>query len=130
MRELVVYPDAEKVVITYLVPILQAYGGGVGIDVRGAGGRFVRVRRIGGGDASPAHDRAAIDLLVWHDTDLLRMRLAQHLWGALRAADGDEAAGAVLVYLSTTLAPRQMPDPADATKSVCMFTVELLVRNV
>lgn len=129
MRELVVYPDAEKAAITYLVPILQAYGGGVGIDVRGAGGRFVRVRRIGGGEASPAHDRAVIDLLVWHDSDFSRMKLAQHLWAALRAADGDEAAGAVLVYVSTVLGPRQMPDPADSTKSVCMFTVELLLRS-
>jgi hypothetical protein len=129
MRELVAYPDAEKAVITYLVPILQAYGGGVGIDVRGSGGRFVRVRRIGGTEASPAHDRASLDVLVWHDTDLLRMRLAQHLWAALRAADGDEAAGAVLSYSGTVLGPRQMPDPADANKSVCLFTVELLLRN-
>jgi hypothetical protein len=129
VRELTVYPDAEKAAISYLLPILDAYGGGVGIDVRGSGARFVRVRRVGGGDASPLHDRAVLDLLVWHDTDLKRMALAQHLWAALRAADGDVAGGAVVLYLGTVLAPRQMPDPADATKSVCLFTVELLLRS-
>lgn len=129
MRELTVYPDAEKVAIGYLLPVLSAYGGGVGIDVRGGGGRFVRVRRVGGGPESPAHDRAVLDLLVWHDSDKTRMALAQHLWAALRAADGDTVEGAVLLYSATVLGPRQMPDPADDTKTVCLFTVELLLRS-
>lgn len=129
MRELVTFPDVEKAVITYLLPVLETFGGGVGIDVRGSGGRFVRVRRVGGTNASPAHDRPTVDVVVWHDSDLERMRLAQHLWAALRAADGDAAAGAVLVFSATVLGPRQMPDPADDTKTVCLFTVELLLRN-
>ena len=129
MRELTVYPDAELATILYLRPHLEAYGGGVGIDVRGGGGRFVRVRRIGGVEGSPAHDRASLDLLVWHDSDLKRMALAQHLWAVLRAADGDRAGAAVLYYSATVMAPRQMPDPADETKAVCLLTVELLLRQ-
>jgi hypothetical protein len=69
-----------------------------------------------------------VDVLVWHDSDLARMALAQRLWGFLRAAD-DVVGGAVLTYSATILGPRQMPDPADDTKTVAMFTVEVLTRN-
>ena len=129
MRELVEHPDAERAVITYLLPLLDAYGGGVGIDVRGGGGRFVRVRRVGGTEHTPNHDAPMLDVLVWHDSDYSRMALARHLWAALRAADGDVAGDAVVLYLDTVLGPRQVPDPADDTKTVCMFTVRMAVRR-
>lgn len=129
MRELAVHPDAEKAVIDYLLPVLSAYSGGITIDVRGGGGRHVRVRRVGGADLSPNHDAPVLDVLVWHDSDFQRMQLAQHLWAALRAADGDTVGSAVVLYLDTTLGPRQMPDPADDTKTVCLFTVRLSVRR-
>ena len=77
--------SAEKAAIGYLLPHLPE---GVGIDVRGAGGRFVRVRRVGGTSASPLHDAPMLDVLVWHDSDLERMALAQHVWAVLRAAAG------------------------------------------
>jgi hypothetical protein len=131
MREVVTFPDAEKAVIDYLLPVLAAYqGGGIPIDVRGGGKRFVRVRRVGGTELTVAHDSPVLDVLVWHDTDFKRMALAQHLWAALRAADGDETTQAVLLYQSTTLGPRQMPDPADPNNSVAMFTVSMLVRSL
>ena len=128
MREPVVFPDAEKAVIEYLAPVLAAYDPDVPMDVRGAGPRFVRVRRIGGAEDDVAHDHPSLDVLVWHDTDRSRMALAMVLWGALRAADGDTTSEAVLVYRDTMLGPRQTPDPADDTKTVCLFTVTLLVR--
>jgi hypothetical protein len=117
--------DAEQVVIAYLQPHLPA---GVDIDVRGGGGHFVRVRRIGGVESSPNHDRPVLDVIIWHDDDKQRMSLALELWTLLRAAAGDEAAGGVLMYGSTTLGPRQMPDPADDTQVVCLFTVEMVTR--
>ena len=129
MRELTVHPDAEKAVIDYLLPVLDAYGGGVSIDVRGGGGRSVRVRRVGGTEYTPNHDAPVLDVLVWHDSDYSRMALARHLWAALRAADGDQVGTAVLLYLDTTLGPRQVPDPADDTKTVCLFTVRMAVRR-
>lgn len=129
MLPVTVYPDAEAAAITYLVPLLGAYDSTVGLNVRGSGGRFVRVRRVGGAALSPSHDLATLDLLVWHDTDKSRMALAQRLWAWLRAANNDPAGSAVVLFNSTVLGPRQMPDPADDTKAVCMFTVELVVRS-
>lgn len=127
MRDVATFPDSEKAVIGYLLPHLDP---GVGIDVRGSGGRFVRVRRVGGIELSPNHDGPTVDVMVWHDTDRLRMQTAQRLWALLRAADGDDATDdAVILYGSTFLGPRQMPDPADDTKTVCLFTVQLVVRS-
>jgi hypothetical protein len=122
--------DAELVVIEYLRPTLAAIAPDAKIDVRGGGGHFVRVRRVGGIAPSPAHDQPMLDVMIWHDSDMQRMRLALELWRVLRAAAGDVASGGVIFYIGTTLGPRQMPDPADDTKTVCMFTVELLTRPV
>jgi hypothetical protein len=124
-----VYPDAEAAAIDYLLPLLTAYDNSVQIGVRGAGVRYVRVRRVGGNALSPSHDLATLDVLVWHDGDRSRMALAQHLWAWLRAANNDVAGSAVVLHNATVLAPRQMPDPADDTKTVCMFTVQLVVRS-
>jgi hypothetical protein len=129
MREHVVFPDAEKAVIEYLQPVLAAFDPDVPIDVRGAASRFVRVRRIGGAEADVAHDHPSLDVHIWHDTDRSRMALGMVLWGALRAADGNTTSEAVLIYRDTILGPRQVPDPADDTKTVCLFTVTLLVRS-
>lgn len=128
MEPVTVYPDAEKVAIDYLMPPLSAYDSSVPISVRGSGPRFVRVRRVGGTEESPAHDRPVLDVIVWHDSDKSRMALASQLWGWLRAA-ADTVGPAVLYYDATVLGPRQMPDPADDTKTVCMFTVQMLVRS-
>lgn len=117
--------DAEKVVIAWLSPVLPS---GVGIDVRGGGGTFVRVRRIGGVELTPNHDQPVVDVMVWHADDASRMSLALDLWTRLRSANNDAADDAVVTYISTTLGPRQMPDPADDTKTVCLFTVQLVTR--
>jgi len=120
--------DAESAAITYLMPLLAADFPDVQISNRGSGARFVRVRRVGGVELSPNHDRPQLDVIVWHDSDKTRMQLAMSLWLWLRAANNDVAGDAVVLYASTTLGPRQLPDPADSTKTVCMFTVELITR--
>jgi hypothetical protein len=122
------YADAEAAAVDFLAPLLATYDPSIGIGVRGGGGRFVRVRRVGGIEQTPNHDRPSIDVLIWHDSDRSRMALANQLWAWLRAANNDAAGDAVVLYGSTVLGPRQMPDPADDTKSVAMFTVELIVR--
>jgi len=122
------YADAEAAGVDFLLPLLSAYDPTVKIGVRGAGPRFVRVRRVGGLDMTPNHDSAVLDVLVWHDSDKTRMTLANQLWAWLRAANNDVAGDAVVLYRDTVLGPRQMPDPADETKVICMLTVELIVR--
>lgn len=128
MRDVSTFVDAEKATIDYLMPLLTELDSSVQISNRGAGARFVRVRRVGGVELTPNHDAPRIDVLVWHDSDKLRMQLAMQLWAWLRAADGDAVDSAFVTYSSTLLGPRQMPDPADDSKSICMLTVDLIVR--
>ncbi|MFF1820394.1 hypothetical protein ACFVWG_24020 [Kribbella sp. NPDC058245] len=128
MRPVAPYADAEAAAVNFLAPLLAGYDPTIQIGVRGAGPRFVRVRRVGGIDTTPNHDRPVLDVLVWHDTDKTRMHLANQLWAWLRAANNDPAGDAVVLYAATVLGPRQMPDPADETKAICLFTVELIVR--
>lgn len=128
MLPVTVFADAEKAAIDYLVPKLAAYDNTVNIGVRGGGGRFVRVRRVGGTELTPGHDQALLDVICWHDSDKTRMALAQQVWAWLRAANNDTAGVAVILYSATLTGPGQFPDPADDTKTVCLFTVELIVR--
>lgn len=129
MLPVTIYPDAEAAVIALVQPLLLAYDPTFTIDVRGGDGHHVRVRRVGGVASTPAHDAPTLDVIVWHDADALRMAAAQRLWAWLRAANNDRAGDAVVTYTGTVLGPRQVPDPADDTKTVCLFTVALLVRN-
>src|SRR5690606_8018450 len=116
-------------VIDYIAPLLAAYDNTVTIDVRDGGGRHVRLRRIGGTELTPGHDLPTIDVMAWHDDDQTRTALAMNLRAWPRAANNDPAGAAVICYMSTFLGPRQLPDPADATKSFCMFTVSMIVRR-
>lgn len=131
MLPVVTLPDAELVALEYLRPRLTAMPEWsttkIGTLVP-ASRPFVQLRRIGGASAWPGVDAPRIDVVVYHDTDHNRMRLALTCWGLFQAAASDRVASGVVTYTSTTLGPRQMPDPADPTKRVAMFTVDLLIR--
>jgi hypothetical protein len=143
MLPVVVTPDAELAVLDYLRP---QFSGGYGVGEYGIGAfggptgvklgtvvpstrPFVQVRRIGGSSELPGYDQPRVDVIVYHDTDHNRMGLAMLCWALLKAAAADRAGDAVVSYVETTLGPRQMPDPANATARVAMFTCDLLVRS-
>jgi hypothetical protein len=121
--------DAERVLIEWLKPTV----GSVPIDVRGGGSpgqAFVRVRRIGGVELTPHHDAPMFDVMCWHDSDAERMQLALQLWQRVRSANNDAAGDGVLLYRSTVLGPRQIVDPSDDTKSIAIFSCELVIHPV
>lgn len=132
MLPVVTLPDAELAAIEYLRPRLVAVpewsAARVGTLVS-ASRPFVQLRRVGGAIELPGYDAPRLDVIAYAADDATRMRLAHTCWGLLRAAAGDRAGSvAVISYAATLLGPRQMPDPADATKRVAMLTVDLLVR--
>jgi hypothetical protein len=124
-------PDAEVVTLEYLRPRLTAIAewqtAKLGTVV-GTSRPFVQLRRVGGSSEWPGVDAPTLDVIVYHDTDHNRMRLAHACWALLRSAASDATDSGVVSYVSTLLGPRQMPDPADTTKRVAMFTVDLLTR--
>lgn len=142
MLPVVVTPDAEVAVLDYLRPhFAGGYGSGFyGVGAYGtttgvklgtvvpAARPFIQVRRIGGSSEVPGLDQPRLDVIVYHDNDYNRMGLARMTWALLKAAAADRAGSAVINYVSTLMGPRQMPDPANASARVAMFTVDLIVR--
>jgi hypothetical protein len=133
MLPVVTLPDAEIAALEFLRPLLasrpETYAAGVKVGtVVPATRPFVQVRRIGGSSETPGVDQPRLDVIVYHDTDFNRMALARLCWALFKAAASDRAGQAAVSYVSTLLGPRQMPDPANASARVCMFTIDLLVR--
>lgn len=87
-------------------------------------GAFVMVRRVGGTMTNVVQDRARIDVMVWHTNDANRMRLANKMRGALFAARGTQGIQAVSEFLG----PTRLPDPADPSTPVVLFTAQVTVR--
>lgn len=125
MQPLVIMPDAEKAVLDYLKPALasrtEPHAVGVVVaNVYKGEVKHVQVRRVGGTKGTPVHDRPRMDFIVRHVNDFDRMGLAQLVRGLVAAGFGPVA---------EFMGPRQMPDPADSTKTVVMFTVEFVLRG-
>jgi len=133
MLPVVVTPDAEQAAIDYLRPALAArsepYVIGVKVGtVVGTSRPFVHIRRIGGASDLPGFDQPRLDVVVYHTNDANRIDLAKLCWAIFKAAASDHAGTAVVSYVSTTLGPRVMPDPANPSERVGFLTVDLLIR--
>jgi metal-dependent amidase/aminoacylase/carboxypeptidase family protein len=85
---------------------------------------FVMVRRVGGSLTNVVQDRARIDVMVWHTNDAARMHLANKMRAALFAARGTQRIQSVSEFLG----PTRLPDPADPTVAVVLFTAQVTVR--
>lgn len=121
--------DAEKRVVDLihdrLIPSVSALAGFT-VGTRVAPGKtptnFIRVRNIGGTSESYA-ERWRVDVMVWTDgsigSEAQRNRTASILLACLRK------------YLRCTVfaTPIPLPDPADNTKTMSLFTVELLLKG-
>lgn len=92
--------------------------------------KFVQVRRIGGSTTSVVLDRPRIDCLVHLDADAgERKDLAIEVHALLLAISNDPVDDALLYSASDILAPIDVPDSVDDSKSVCLLTVEITMRR-
>lgn len=123
--------DAEKLLTDWLFTLVS------GTDVPGVSGwsvgttikpgttptNAIRVRIIGGVEEQRVGDRPRLDVRMWGDGSYATE-------GAVK-----RNARAVLARLrrdfraNVALDPIALPDPADTTKTLVMFTVELLTRG-
>lgn len=83
----------------------------------------VYTRNLGGTTQGRTHDRPRLDVLVWADgsvkTASTAMKMARTLHGmALRD-----------LRATTFASPVILPDPADGSKRLALFTVELLTKG-
>jgi hypothetical protein len=123
---LVIPADPEKVVVDFihdLIPTLSDLTGWT-VSTKIPDGQTpvkrIGVRSIGGSDEQVVADRPRVDIRVWGDgTEANRSRVARLLLAHLRKQ----------FRVSLFAAPVPLPDPADNTKTLTLFTVELLLRG-
>lgn len=125
----VVPADAEKAIVDVihdtLIPSLPDLSGFTVGTVMAAGvspKNYIRVRTIGGGSADYA-ERTRVDVMVWTDgtigTEAKRGRISRLLMAHLRKN----------LRCKIFATPIPLPDPADPTKTISLFTVELLLKG-
>lgn len=91
--------------------------------------KFIQVRRIGGSTGSAVLDRPRIDCLVFLDNPGERKDLAIETHALLLAIANDTVGDALLYSAEDFLAPIDVPDPVDETRTVSMLTVEITMRK-
>lgn len=126
MMPLVIPADPEKTVVDFLyalIPTLTDLTGWTVSTVVPAGQTPVKritVRSIGGTDEQVVADRPRVDIRVWGDgTEANRSRVARLLLAHLRRQ----------FRCRVFASPVPLPDPADNTKTLTLFSVELLLRG-
>jgi len=123
---LVTPADPEKVVVDFLYGLTQTLPdlSGWNVSTKIPDGQTpvkrVAVRSVGGTDEQIVADRTRVDVRVWGDgTEVNRSRTARLLLAHLRRQ----------FRCRLFAAPVPLPDPADNTKTLTLFTVELLLRG-
>ena len=122
--------DAEKRVVDVIhdklipnLPELTGFTVGTRVPDGVTPRNFVQVRTIGGTDFNTGIDRVRVDVKVWTDgtisTEAARNRTARIVLAHLRKYLGCK------VFAT----PIPLPDPADNTKNLTLFTIELFLRG-
>jgi hypothetical protein len=127
----VVQADALEVIAAFLaaeVPTIDDPAGFTfaGSDIPSASTPKWKVhcRHVGGVGEGRTHDRPRVDVLVWADgtvaTQPVALEMSRILHGRARAA----------LRTRDVASPVLLPDPADGSKRLALFTLELLTKGV
>ena len=128
---LVIQADALKVAADYLAAAVPTVTdpagftfGGTDIQPTVTPVNKVMCRYIGGISEGPTHARPRIDVLVWADgtvsTQGKALKMARTLHGMMRRD----------LRTRDFASPVLLPDPANASKKLALFTIELLTKGV
>lgn len=128
---LVVQADALLVASTYLAAAVPAVSdpagfafGGSDIKAHVTPVNKVMCRYVGGIAEGRTHARPRIDVLVWADgtvaTQGKALKMARTLHGLMRRD----------LRTRDFASPVILPDPADSSKKLALFTLELLTKGV
>lgn len=131
MQPVVIYPDAELVVIDYLRSKLatrsEPFVTGVLLGNKvpsPRAARFVRVRRNGGVESAPTVDRPRIDVECWAQTDGDAADLSALCRALIRSMQNVTPVRRVDDFLG----PTPIPDP-ESNQPRYLFTVEISMRG-
>lgn len=125
------FPDAVKLAVDYLKPILEPFPAHVGSRVPNVPlafpFNFVVVRRAGGTPLYPVRDQARLDVWAWARKDPEAMDLAIACRTAIWEMSGTEVDNTMIYRVDEFMAPQQMDDPETGLPRV-WATYELDIR--
>lgn len=126
---MIVPPNTVKTVLDYLRPALAArtepYAAGVGVGNKyAAEPKHIQVRPVGGSSEDFAHSGPRFDFIVRHPTDFDRDELGRLAYGLVFAGQGP-----AFSRVQSVMLPTPFPDPADSSKTVVMFTVQITMQG-
>lgn len=127
MREVLVFPDAEYVALTWLDENLDVPVHTLVPDPRPSA--WVRVQRTGGIRSTIVTDAASITVEAWADTYEIASDLAQLARGYLHAATGENVDGVAVWRVEEFAGPASLPDPISGQPRHT-FTVAMHLRGV
>jgi hypothetical protein len=126
---LILMPNALKVVLDYLRPALAArtetYAAGVAVGTKYATEpKHIQVRPVGGSSVDFVHAAPRLDFIVRHTNDFDRDELGRLAYGLVFAGQGP-----AFLRVQSVMLPTPFPDPADSSKTVVMFTVQITMQG-
>lgn len=133
-RPLVVQRDPEKLLTDYLAGVMATLGEtpmtgpsawtiGTRVKAGTTPVNAVRVRAVGGTGEGSTHARPRLDVRVWGDGTALGESAAKNVARLLHAHITRD------LRASTFASPVVLPDPADGSRTVVLFTVQLLTKG-
>lgn len=128
MSEVVVFPDAVALTLTYLASVLPEHGYDVPTCQRVPNPRpavFVRVLRVGGPRLNLVVDAATLTVEAWAADDDDAMALAQLTRALLHAMAGTTVDGVAIYRVQEFAGPAMQPDAvSDQPRAVATYSVE------
>lgn len=127
IREPILFPDIEELVVIYLASKLSVP---VGTKIpQDRPSSFVVCRRTGGTRRNLVIDRASIQFHCWADTDANALALAQLTRAYIFAILGEHVNGSYFYDMEESAGPGDLPDGV-SNQSRYVFTFALSVRGV
>lgn len=127
MRDVVVFPDAEYVTVTWLDSHLDVPVATLVPDPRPE--LWLRIQRVGGVLHTRVSDAATLTVEAWGDEYELASDLAQVARAYIHAMVGETVDGVPVYRVEELAGPASLPDPVSAQPRFT-FTVTVHMRGV
>lgn len=132
MTELIVFPDVEDLLTTWLQPQLETRGyAGIKVGTRVPSQRpstFVRLILTGGARHNLVQDNPTVVYEAWSDSETAAAALAQLVRALLASLAGQMVNGVQVYRVGEFAGPQNLPDP-DSGQIRYTGTVSILIRG-
>lgn len=131
MTEVVIFPDAEGLIVDWLPGELADRGRTVTVSTRVPNPRpaeFVRVLRVGGPQHNLVQDRPTLVIEAWATTESAAASLAELSRALIKSTAGTVIGGVMVYRVDEFGGPANHPDP-DSAQARYVVTLSMLLRG-